>query len=415
MKQNIENLLQAVSQELKALDIARQRYAQQLAPDFSVFNYISTDEMMLSRIIADLLSPKGDHAQGINFLKLFLSELSNAPTYNHLDLLSTKVSTEVITFKNETLRRMDIYIEIPFLDKSSTFGICIENKPYAADQKDQLKDYASELSKRHGDNCDEQHFWHIVYLTGCGNEPSNESVETKQLEEWKAKHYFTLKFYPELIEWLNQCKVICQNERVNTFLNAFNTLINKQFLGIEDMSEQRNLLNLIGLNDQYISSAFEIIKFKDQLQDLLVNKFESQLIQACKLKKWQIIGNFSREKATGLKINFGNPHVHIDFIVQFYARNYGDFFWGLSRKTQEFYDQDLWNLIYQNMSLNFSSDKIKQSDWWPFYIDQKYPFNWQSHHEAWSMILSGELCNIIMHYAEKTYQILKEHKLLTRL
>ncbi|MFZ0331995.1 MAG: hypothetical protein WAL54_12440, partial [Acinetobacter bohemicus] len=70
---------------------------------------------------------------------------------------------------------------------------------------------------------------------------------------------------------------------------------------------------------------------------------------------------------------------------------------------------------YQNMSLNFSSDKIKQSDWWPFYIDQKYPFNWQSHHEAWSMILSGELCNIIMHYAEKTYQILKEHKLLTRL
>ena len=83
--------------------------------------------MMLSRIIADLLSPKGDHAQGINFLKLFLSQLSNAPTYNHLDLLSTKVSTEVITFKNETLRRMDIYIEIPFLDKSSTFGICIEN------------------------------------------------------------------------------------------------------------------------------------------------------------------------------------------------------------------------------------------------------------------------------------------------
>ena len=64
----ISQLLSQVYQELKALEIARQRYAKQLSPDFSVFNYIYTDEMMLSRIIADLLNPTGEHAQGTVFL-----------------------------------------------------------------------------------------------------------------------------------------------------------------------------------------------------------------------------------------------------------------------------------------------------------------------------------------------------------
>jgi len=44
MNQSTEALLKNVSQELKILETARSRYAKQLAPDFSVFNYISTDE-----------------------------------------------------------------------------------------------------------------------------------------------------------------------------------------------------------------------------------------------------------------------------------------------------------------------------------------------------------------------------------
>ena len=72
MNTHIPQLLERVSNELKALETARQRYAKQLAPNFSVFDYIYTDEMMLSRIIADLLNPHGTHAQGVAFLSLFL-------------------------------------------------------------------------------------------------------------------------------------------------------------------------------------------------------------------------------------------------------------------------------------------------------------------------------------------------------
>ena len=76
MNNLIPNFLNKISQELKVLEISRQRYAKQLAPTFSVFDYIYTDEMMLSRIISDLLNPKGKHAQGSIFLSLFFNLFS---------------------------------------------------------------------------------------------------------------------------------------------------------------------------------------------------------------------------------------------------------------------------------------------------------------------------------------------------
>lgn len=129
MTQSIENLLNDVSLELKTLAMARQRYARQLAPDFSVFNYIYTDEMMLSRIIADLLNPQGDHAQGAVFLKLFISLLLDEELTHPLLLETAEVSTEVQTLYIGKARRMDIYIKTKTIDSEQSFGLCIENKP----------------------------------------------------------------------------------------------------------------------------------------------------------------------------------------------------------------------------------------------------------------------------------------------
>jgi hypothetical protein len=50
-------------------------FATQLAPRFNSFNFICPDEMKLSKILAMLLNPEGDHAQGDLFLKLFFAEI----------------------------------------------------------------------------------------------------------------------------------------------------------------------------------------------------------------------------------------------------------------------------------------------------------------------------------------------------
>ena len=113
MNHAIPQLLDRVSNELKALETARQRYEKQLAPNFSVFDYIYTDEMMLSRIIADLLNPHGTHAQGVAFLSLFLEILNLSDEedneWRNIDLeqANVTVQTEKMTSKS---RRMDIYI-----------------------------------------------------------------------------------------------------------------------------------------------------------------------------------------------------------------------------------------------------------------------------------------------------------------
>ncbi len=145
----VQNLINNVSQKVKALEAAQALYSRQLSPDFSTFDYIKTDELGLSCILAALLDPQGSHAQQEAFLRLFIehclpSMFETSGRQNFLDNIEkTKVFVEQVTSKSNSLRRMDIYLECQTGDDS--YGICIENKPYAADQTNQLIDYYDEL------------------------------------------------------------------------------------------------------------------------------------------------------------------------------------------------------------------------------------------------------------------------------
>lgn len=68
----VQNLINDVSQKVKALETAQALYSRQLSPEFNTFDYINTDELGLSRILAALLDPMGSHAQQGVFLKLFI-------------------------------------------------------------------------------------------------------------------------------------------------------------------------------------------------------------------------------------------------------------------------------------------------------------------------------------------------------
>lgn len=66
---------------------------------------------------------------------------------------------------------MDILIEI--FCHGEKYALCIENKPFASDQKNQLKDYADELEQRYPNQ------WQLIYLSGSGKEPSEYSISKK--------------------------------------------------------------------------------------------------------------------------------------------------------------------------------------------------------------------------------------------
>lgn len=106
-----------------------------------------TNETDLSYILADLLSPKGSHQQDDLFLKHFikicLPSLQCHEWNEFLDnLANIDIEREEIAYANQSNRKMDIY-----LTDGVKYGICIENKPYAKDQQDQLSDYYKELIK----------------------------------------------------------------------------------------------------------------------------------------------------------------------------------------------------------------------------------------------------------------------------
>lgn len=128
-------LLPRAEARLAALDQARSAYAERLAPGYNVFDFIRPGELGLSEVIAWLLDPSGSHAQGDRFLQAFVRSCLG---WQDFDAARATVRLEAHCGQQ---RRIDILIE------SGSAAIAIENKPWAEDQPNQVKDYLAFLNR----------------------------------------------------------------------------------------------------------------------------------------------------------------------------------------------------------------------------------------------------------------------------
>ena len=100
--------------------------------------YVSTKEIVHSRIIAELLNPNGSHHLGSRFLESFLAYFY--PKYEDFDMKNVQITTERYIPSNR--RKIDIFIE--WGNKSD--AIIIENKLNEAQyQPNQLEDYYNSI------------------------------------------------------------------------------------------------------------------------------------------------------------------------------------------------------------------------------------------------------------------------------
>jgi PD-(D/E)XK nuclease superfamily len=187
-----------------------------LSSDFNVFDYVSPDEVLLSRIITDLIHPEGKHGQGKLFLNQFLKLIGLT------DLIAaapvTITQEDPTTYINRSGRRIDATIEM------GKFAVGVENKPWAADQQTQIRDYAEHLSKKYG-----RHYL-LVYLSSDGNDPSAESISTEDLDRLKEQGLFrTWAYGVEFRGWLTGCYKECQSEKVRWFLRDFIDYVERNF------------------------------------------------------------------------------------------------------------------------------------------------------------------------------------------
>ena len=418
----VKTLINEVSQKIHALETAQALYSRQLSPNFNTFDYINTDELGLSRILAALLNPKGSHAQQETFLKLFV-EHCLPDMYTHTErqvflnnLEKTEVFLEEVTRKSGTQRRMDIYLKCQ-LDNDS-YGICIENKPYAADQYNQLIDYYKELEERGHTNR------HIVYLNEYNDAPSEYSVDAKTLESWRQDHQYSHLRFSELIDWLKACQVECQNHSVSEFIAQLIKFIQKQFMGIEDMNEAQSILNTMLSSQENIASALKIALSTHDMKTQLIEKLQRDLIKIIeeKSKPYSMIKTDLKGVNREEQITFNIKESALNFCLGFGGTVFNCPYLGIFIANEnvtpdyEYYEKILTKCKSSNSlageNLKGEEDKVKGGYWCTWYSFE--PHDWWSKTEPWEQIHNGEMAHKIIKELDAYYQILKNNDLLNK-
>ena len=418
----VQSLINDVSQKINALETAQALYSRQLSPDFSTFDYISTDELGLSRILAALLDPKGNHAQQEGFLRLFVEHCLPVIYKNDNwqiffnNLEKTDVFLEEVTGKSNTQRRMDIYLRCQVGDES--YGICIENKPYAADQLDQMKDYAIELKNR------KHKHWHLVYLNEDSDVPSEYSVDTKTLEGWVTSNQYSHLRFSGLIGWLKACQVECQNHSVSEFIAQLTKFIQKQFMGMEDMNEAKSVLNTMLFSQENIASALKIALSTHDMKKQLIEKLQHDLTTIIAkgnkpysmiktnlkgIKKEEQITFNIKESALEFCLGFGGTVFNFPYLGVFIAND--DL-----KPDYEYYEKiltkckDDHSLASENIKAE--EDKEKGGYWCAWYNFE--PHDWWSKTEPWEQIHNKKMAYKIIAELDWYYKVLNDNGLLTK-
>lgn len=184
---------------------ASQHVDLHLSTGFNVFEYLSPNELVLSRILRDLLSPRGPHGQGTAFLDAFLQSIGS-PDLVGADPIG--VFTEWTTTRLPRSRRIDVVVQ--YADQV----IGIENKPWAADQEYQVSDYQRALELAAGGR------YRLIYLTSDGREPK---------DVYDRQRLKLLSYAFDVRAWLEECERQCKSDKFRWFLRDLNDYVQRAF------------------------------------------------------------------------------------------------------------------------------------------------------------------------------------------
>ena len=146
-------------------------------------------------------------------MQQFIAKLPGEP----LQMRRCSVFRENITSRIEShLRRIDILLDF------DEFGVAIENKPWAGDQKDQISDYVAHLQRRFAGK------FVIVYLTRDEAKPT--SLSSDECDRLLREKKLLLWAYSGVLRaWLTNCYKECEAEAVRVFLRNFIKYIDDTF------------------------------------------------------------------------------------------------------------------------------------------------------------------------------------------
>ena len=298
-----------IFKELKeALDQYRNEISdrkKELTPNFNLLEILSPKELQLSKIIAEFLNPEGKHEQENLFLNLFIKRF--------LPKHKTLAKKRNVTVTTELGKNVDGQIDI-VIDFNNEFGIAIENKPFAADQDEQIVRYVNYLKSSYGPEN-----YLMIYLSAYGNMPSEKSLPAGQKQQIGNK--LIIISYKDIRDWLLDCaRNIEKNKsgRLKILLLEIAEYINLSFLKTNEIKNkminktiEKNILEAFEINKIWQDNKDELEKIWADKVKYLFNKELPKLVYKELLKRkiidenWEFIeGNFdiNKRSVSGFKI-----------------------------------------------------------------------------------------------------------------
>ena len=316
INQIVDSLI-SINQVITNFRLQREKTELYDSNRFNPFQFMRTDEMGLSKILAFLLDPKEAHGQGDLFLNSFLKYIGK---HNFLAYNNIHVCVEKTTSKN---RRHDIFIE-GFLNNKRHWIVSIENKlRFASDQEEQLKDYRDDLEKyKETEYC-------LIYLPVFKEPPSEKSIEKDKWEELIGAKKAILLSAKDLVDWLDNTLIIAP--AVKQFCQNFKKFLNEELMGNTETNNE--LVNYLMKNNDILYSALNVIDSREQLYENLMIVLVEQL-QA------RFESNYNKLKDYGWKCNY-NGDIDARYFGIFIDQ--GNVSWGVGI---EFDTADLRNGYY---------------------------------------------------------------------
>lgn len=397
INQVVDSLI-SINQVIENFRLQREKTELYDSNRFNPFQFLRTDEMGLSKILAFLLDPKETHGQGDLFLNSFLKYIGK---HNFLAYDKIQVCVEKATSEN---RRHDIFIE-GFLNSKRRWIVSIENKlRFASDQEKQLKDYRDDLEGyREVEYC-------LIYLPVFKEPPSENSIRKNEWEDLISAKKAILMSAKDLLDWLDNTLIIAP--AVKQFSQDLKKFLSEELMGNTETNDDLVKYLMKNENNDALYSALSVIDSKAQLYESLIERLVEQLQE-------RFAHNYKKLKHYGWKCNFYGEVTDKDFAIFFDEE---DIYWGVGAKfgcnnlSEGQYGvychkdehpklYDLLNEIFDNPDIKARFNKNK------FWVMRKYfdgnLINWDA--EILRKIPNGELAEQIFDLCKPLLDIITDN------
>ncbi|WP_421879777.1 PD-(D/E)XK nuclease family protein [Marinoscillum sp.] len=243
-----------------------ERYRGEKFNVFEILNVTTDENKLHSRLIGELLNPKGSHLKNSLFLTHFLKVIE-CKTINP-DEAEVYLEQSVGKVDHDTGMggRIDIYI----LDRTTGNTVSIENKIYAGDQKKQVVRY-------HAHNKDKNS---VYYLTLDGREASKESSDGLV----PGSDYQPIAYDKEIINWLELChRDAADNPILRESIKQYMVVIKKLTNDMEDEQEEKLRQLMVNHLEEadYIATNFSKFRrdAKEQFREVVSASINDRLLK----------------------------------------------------------------------------------------------------------------------------------------